>query len=122
MKLLENINELKYKTDFYIFNNTYNYNSYTYLCVHPHNDKFILALNTSDYSLKNFLITDINDHIQHKNVLIGDYDEIAINEFKISLLKDEIKRYEDRNNYIKESRQQMLNINDLKINNSFELA
>lgn len=91
MEKIKNINQLKPGTHFFIVRGD-EITGYEYLCVHPHNETYILALNSFTQEGEKHYIPQL----LKGEVYVGNYDTKFFTELRIKYYKREIERLEQR--------------------------
>lgn len=96
MEKLTSINQLKVGEKFYVVSDG-KVLGYKFLCVHPENCKYILALDDIEKEGKKLYIPNlIGETVSHPEVYIGEYDSV----FMLRIIADYhsgiAERYEER--------------------------
>ena len=93
MEKLTDINQLK-RGDRFAHINADGFNEYEFLCIHPHNPEYIIAI---DELTQNAPILYINNIVkENSNYYVGKFDSVFVTKKRIELLKERISRLENR--------------------------
>lgn len=96
MEKLRTIEQFKAGENFVIINGE-NVTRYEFLCVHPHNENYILALEKSSMEGRKLYIPNLlGETIYHGEVYIGKYDSILISSRILEWHKRRVAYWEHR--------------------------
>lgn len=93
MEKLTDISQLK-QGDRFTHIDADGFNEYEFLCVHPHNPAYILAIDGLTQNAPKFYINNIVK--ENSNYYVGTYDSAFVTKKRIELLKERISRLENR--------------------------
>lgn len=102
MEKFTNINQLMSGKKFYVLSEG-KVILYKFLCIHPENDKYILALDDIEKEGKKLFIPNLlGETISHPEVYVGEYDSAFILQRKADYHRKKAERYEKRIEELKE--------------------
>lgn len=93
MEKLTDINQLK-PGDKFTYIDAYSFKEYEFLCVHPHNQKYILAIDGFTKDAPKLYINDIVK--ENSGYYLGAFDREFVTQTRIELLKQHIQHLEAR--------------------------
>lgn len=93
MEKLTDINQLK-RGDRFTHINADGFNEYEFLCIHPHNPAYILAIDGLTQNAPKLYINDIVK--ENSNYYVGKFDSEFVTKKRIEILKERISRLENR--------------------------
>lgn len=93
MEKLTDINQLK-RGDRFTHINADGFTEYEFLCIHPHNPAYILAIDGLTQDAPKLYINDIVK--ENSGYYVGKYDSEFVTKKRIELLKERISRLENR--------------------------
>lgn len=98
MEELKNIEQLNSCKNFIIINGE-NVTAYEFLCIHPHNDKYILALEKSSMEGKKLYIPNLlGETTFHGEVYVGDFNSKFIASRMLEWAKRRVEYWQNRIN------------------------
>lgn len=96
MEKLTNIKQLQPGTPFTIVQNG-EITNYEFLCIHPHNSKYILAIESlSQEGKKLFIDNLLGKTISHPKVYVGKFDLLLMNKLRLEYHKEEVEYWTKR--------------------------
>lgn len=96
MEKLTNINQLRKGTKFTIMYDD-KCTNYEFLCIHPHNSKYILAIESLSQEGKMLYIKNLlGETTIQGDVYVGDFDSLFINQKRLEYHQKEVEFYTKR--------------------------